>query len=492
MLFAPGTAEDNAIKGPKLYKAGTLTYTKAALAILFLWLFWGDFCFVVMECAIGGLMQLKFLALGAHNTVIGLFMATIPGAINMICNPVISFKSDRYRSRWGRRIPFIIFTMPFLVACLYGLGFGDQMGFWLQHHIAALGSRFSPEAVAVVVVGVLFALFSFFNTFVNSVFWYLFNDVVPEVLLARFMSWFRLISIGSAALYSAFIFSHAETHLTEIFLGIGTLYLFGFGLMCLKIKEGEYPPPPENIGGKVGVIPAIKTYAKECFSIPHYWYMFLVSMGVSAAGSTGLFGLFFVKSLGLSMAMIATLGVAYQLSSGIVMPLTGWLADRYHPIRVVLWGLVAQLLIEPIGLIWLFWHPAPKVIFYVMGAMSVCLRAPITSLVWVMDPPLFMRVFPRERYGQFGSANAMCRSFASMIGGLLVGVYLDVLTRHFGAKTAYCLLPLWSIIFYAGTLFCMFKFYRSWKQHGGDSAYVAPLPSGSVEAFPIPSLAQEV
>ena len=109
-----------------------------------------------------------------------------------------------------------------------------------------------------------------------------------------------------------------------------------------------------------------------------------------------------------------------------------------------------------------------------------------------MDPPLFMRVFPRERFGQFGSANSMCRSLAGMVGGLLVGIYLDVLTTHFGQKTAYCLLPFWSTTFYMLTLFCMLKFYRSWKRHGGDDAYVAPLSARPGEAIHIPAMVQEV
>ena len=38
-------------EGGKLFRAGTLTYTKAALFSLFAWLLWGDFCFVLMEAA---------------------------------------------------------------------------------------------------------------------------------------------------------------------------------------------------------------------------------------------------------------------------------------------------------------------------------------------------------------------------------------------------------------------------------------------------------
>src|SRR5271154_4875759 len=109
---------------PRLYHAGTLTYTKPALAILFFWLLWGDFCYTVMEAVTGPIMQLKFQHLDASNTEIGLILGTIPGIVYSVFNPVISFKSARFRSRWGRRIPFIFGGLPFLVVVLIALGFG--------------------------------------------------------------------------------------------------------------------------------------------------------------------------------------------------------------------------------------------------------------------------------------------------------------------------------------------------------------------------------
>ena len=62
---------------PKIYHAGTLTYTKAALVMLFFWLIWGDFCYTVMEAVTGPIMQLKFKALGASNTGMALLLGTM-------------------------------------------------------------------------------------------------------------------------------------------------------------------------------------------------------------------------------------------------------------------------------------------------------------------------------------------------------------------------------------------------------------------------------
>jgi hypothetical protein len=93
----------------------------------------------------------------------------------------------------------------------------------------------------------------------------------------------------------------------------------------------------------------------------------------------------------------------------------------------------------------------------------------------MLDPPLFMRIFPRERYGQFCSANALWRSVPLIIGGGLSGLYFDVLKKYVGER-AFCYLPLWPFGFTILMLFFMVKLYRSWKKYGGDEAYVAPIP----------------
>ncbi|MDD5348722.1 MAG: MFS transporter [Chthoniobacteraceae bacterium] len=442
-----------------------------------------------METIVPSIMPLKFKAMGASNTIMGLFITTIPGIINTICNPIISVKSDRYRSRWGRRIPFIIATMPFLLVCLLGLGFSDKIGFWLHAHFAGFLGRFSPTAVAIAIMGTCMTLFSFFNIFVNSVFWYLFNDVVPEQFLARFMSWFRMVSMGAMALYNLFVFKHADTHSAEILIGAGILYFVGFGVMCFNVKEGQYPPPPDYEDGQTGPLAAIKAYGRECLSSSHYWYLFLANVGIVIAYSASMFTIFLYQSLGLTLEMAGWLAFAFNCSGAVVIPISGWLADRYHPVRIVMVGAILQILACPIYMVWLFWQPSPQVVFYLYLALGICLGSPIAALIAVIDPALGMRIYPRERYGQFCSANSMLRSLGGIVAGVLVGVYLDILTARWGARTAYCCLPFWNLSAHCLMLFSIVKLYRSWKRYGGDDAYVPPIP-GTLEGkngSPVPA-----
>ncbi|NBS84565.1 MAG: MFS transporter, partial [Verrucomicrobia bacterium] len=188
-----------------------------------------------MEVITPSIIPLKLRHLEAPNWAIGLIITTLPGFLNMTVCPWVSYTSDRHRGPWGRRIPFILWSLPFLTLFLLMLGFSSQIGHGL-HSLLPAAWGFTPASVTVICIGVFMVGFQFFNMFVASVFWYLFNDVVPHALLGRFLGLFRIVTGLSGMLYNFFIFKHAETHMTEIFVAISVLYAVGMGMMCLKVK----------------------------------------------------------------------------------------------------------------------------------------------------------------------------------------------------------------------------------------------------------------
>jgi len=500
-------------KTPKLYHAGTLTYTKAALVILFFWLIWGDICYMLMEAVTGPIMLLRYKSYGAANWEIALLLNTAPLILHIILNPVISFKSDRYRSRWGRRIPFLLFTAPIVALGLVGLAYGDRMAFWL-HDILGIEAM-SPEKTAMWLLGILLLVFMFFNSFVTSTFWYLFNDVVPEHLLARFMSWFRFVSVLCQMLYSFYIFPQSEAHAVEIFLGAAAVCLFGFGLMCLNVREGKYPPPPAYDKGKTGATAAVKTYAKECHSHRIYWYLWISTMIGSIGGGVATFDILFKQAIGLTLQEIGIIAGILNFLVAILVLIAGWLADRYQPARVVMVGHVLSLVIlAPATFVWLFWRPEPGAIwtvdlsflpfmdlswvdlsfvnlpswhlgdyrvfeigqvFLVALVVYVAIQAPILALNTMKDPPMLMRTFPRSRYGQFCSVHAVWRAAGTMGGSLLVGFFFDYLSPIVGKDAAYYWGPVWNTFFAIPSLVLFVLFYLEWRRLGGNY-YVPPVP----------------
>src|SRR4051794_22816993 len=92
--------------GPE-YKVGTLAYTRLGLFAIFVWLLWGDLVWTVMQLIFPTSMPLQLDRLGVPKEWIGYMMGTAGAVINMTLVPVVSFRSDRTRTRWGRRIPYI-------------------------------------------------------------------------------------------------------------------------------------------------------------------------------------------------------------------------------------------------------------------------------------------------------------------------------------------------------------------------------------------------
>lgn len=115
-----------------VFRCGTLVYTRAGLFLLFTWLLWGDFCFSLMENIWPNLLPLMLKSQGASNAILALVITTIPSAMNFVLNPIISTASDRFRSRWGRRIPFLLFATPFVVGFLVLLGFAPDLARMLK------------------------------------------------------------------------------------------------------------------------------------------------------------------------------------------------------------------------------------------------------------------------------------------------------------------------------------------------------------------------
>jgi hypothetical protein len=460
----PSTPQSSQPSDPaNRYSVGTLTYTKMGLVALFGWLLWGDFCYQMMEAVTPAIIPLKLQHLDAPNWAIALIITTLPGMLNMTVCPWVSFKSDRHRGPRGRRIPYIMATLPFLCVFLALLGLSGRIGHSL-HHLLPESWNISPNAAGVICVGFFMVGFQFFNMFVSSVFWYLFNDVVPHAFLGRFLGLFRIVAGIKGVLFNIYIYPHAETHMEEIFIGAAVIYGIGMGMMCWKVKEGEYPPPPPMVDGQTGFMAQLKTYFVECYSQRYYWNLFLCTACWAVAGTLGAFNVFLQKSIGLDLAQI---GMISGVVSGVNMLLTypaGALGDKFHPLRVLLWVKIANVFILPLSLVWLFFDFTPETAFKISLSLSAA-NLPFAVLTEAMMIPMYMRVLPRERYGQFCSANALLRSFATIIGGFAAGLFLDFMKHLYnGSDYAYRFIPVWTIFWTAIALFFLWRLYEDWKK----------------------------
>jgi len=470
----------------KAYHCGTLTYTKMGLFVLFAWLLWGDFCFTMMEAVVPSILPLKLKDLGCSNWLMGLILTTAPGILSMTICPYVSFKSDRYRSKWGRRIPFIIWTMPFLCGSLALMGLSDDLCGILQRNSEFL-RNFAPATIAIALIAVFLIMFQFFNMFVSSVFWYLFNDVVPAQFMARFYGLFRIVGTGAGALYNFFIFKYAESHMREIFVGAAVLYLVGFGMACLMIKEGGYPPPEEESENASRGLKGIATFFKESFSHKFYWFMFLSTSFASAGGAIGTFGIFFNKEMGLSLDQIGKINAISSIAMMAAMYFMAIFVDRWHPLRITVYGAVFGVLGSFMSLVWIF-VTIPGNYFFWLNLGNVLISTFLGALVSVAGLPALMRTFPQSRFGQFCSARAMLCSVFAVISGMLSGLFIDLVrTLCHGSGYAYRFIFIWITVFSAISALYTVKSYREWHRLGGDKHFHPPAPWSpeGIEEIPI-------
>lgn len=456
----------------ELYRAGTLTYTKAGLFALFGWILWGDFCLMLMESAAPAVLQVNLKEMGAANWLIGLVLVTIPGVLNMTVCPASSFWSDRFRSRWGRRMPFLfVATIP-LTLFLVLIGFSRQIGAGLHGLMQSAG--FSQTGITLTVVALLVFGFQLFNMVITSVYYYLFNDVVPVAFLGRFLALFRMVGVLAGAAFNWFMLKYAVSHMTEVYLVAAGLYCSAFLLMCWRVKEGEYPPPPAHVDGGEGLISAIKTFFRESYSHKFYWIFYLANTSWALVFAVGAFSILQAESIGIDLEFYGKVVAVSGVVTAALMYPAGALADRIHPLKVLIASSVAVLAVQVLWLVFLFHDfstPAARGLFIAISAVGM----PATAVYMASELPTYMRLLPKERYGQFGSANALVRSFGAMVGGMLLGTLLDRLAPLFANPDhVYRLVPVWAIIFCLAALFFLLRLFARWKAHGGRDGYVPP------------------
>lgn len=430
-----------------------------------------------MEAVWPAIVPLVLKAHEAPNFVIAIVMTTIPQAMNFILNPIISTASDRFRSKLGRRIPFLLFSAPFISLFLVLLGFADQIGTWLHGLISHWNSGLTASTVIIALICVFIVFFRFFELFVSTVFYYLFNDVVPVAFIGRFIGFYKVVGALAGALFHFFIFKYATSHTSVIFLGAAALYLTAFTLMGLNVKEGKYPPPDKIVDKKRRFsLEPVKTFFRECYSARIFRIMFSYSALLAASGSINVFLIFMAFSIGLTIDEVGKVNGATALGSVLLMFPMGMLIDKFHPLRVMIAAQIGYTAVALFKCVFLFHDFHRDTAFWIYLGLAM-FYLPFFAANGMAGLPLVMRIFPHERFGQFCAANAMVAAASSIITGALAGVFLDTARRllaNYG-DYYYRLVPAWTFFFAIFMLGASFLLYREWKRLGGDESYRPPI-----------------
>lgn len=459
-MKAGGESGDAPSRMRRSWQAGTLVYTAGGLAVLFLWLLLGDFCWMMKERAVMPTVQVMLRGFESPDWLVGLLVGSIPAGIGMLLGPLVCVRSDRHRGRWGRRIPFLLLPTPFVALAMLGLAVTPFLGEWLH---GALGAN-SPGLMAsrILVFSLFWTTFEIATIIANPIFMALCNDVVPRELIGRFFGMFRVVSLGAGIVFNFFLMGKVATHSMEIFVGLGLLYGIGFSLMCLRVKEGEYPPPPPEPPFRRGALTApVVAYLRECFTTPFYlWLYAAFILGYAAASPVNMFSIFHARSVGMSDDLYGKcLALSYTVSLLIAYPL-GILADRFHPLRLGLLstGLYAVVMLAG------FLLPNTGGAFFTIFLLHTVL----SGVYLTGTASLGSRLLPTARFAQLASAISIPMAVFYMVLPPALGTLIEVSGHQY--RYAFLIGLVLSI---AGTFAYLILFLR-FKRLGGDTGYVPP------------------
>jgi MFS family permease len=443
------------------WHAGTLTYTYAGLMTLFFWLLWGDFSLNLKERSGPPTLQLLLIQHHASDKQLATLGTVLPQAMALLLAPIVSYKSDRHRGRWGRRIPFLLAQAPLGLIAMLGLAYSPAIGAWIAR---VVGSTNTDQWI-IRSFGVFWGVFEV-CTIVTAyvVLPGLIADVVPKEMLGRFYGMFRSVSLGAGILFFFFLMGKIKTHYVPFFIAIGAIYTASFILMALKVKEGNYPPPPtvdSNEPGLRQLFEGIVDYFRESFGNPYY-YWFFASFSLAAMAFTPIntFSVAFSESVGLSNDSYGKLSALQLFLSFAQAYAVGWLCDRYHPLRMT----IIALVLFAITTFFAFFLVKSAFMFGV--AHVIC--GSCAGFWLTATAPLGPALLPKSRFTQFLSANHICTASGVMVVSYTCGIFLD--RMHHDYRFIY----LWACVFISASALVTFVLYQRFMQLGGPKGYVAP------------------
>lgn len=443
----PGNAKET------IYTVGSLSYNGKQLFFLFIWLLMGGFCLSFIGSC-GTLFTMSLNSVGAKDWLIALIIGTIPAVLNMIVCPIVSFRSDRTRSKLGRRIPYIIVSVPFISIAILGVAWAHL---FVPSVAALLG--IPVQTLALVLCAFFIVAYNFFVMFVGSVYYYLYADVVPESWIGKFNACFTLIGTGAGAAFSFFLLPYFDKYGPGVYTIMALMIITGFMLMCWKVKEGTYPEIEETYSP----LKATFVYLKECFASDSFylWFFTTTAMNDVSVVCRNTFNILFAKQeLGLTSGEFGYITGA-TAAVGLIMTLPlGVLIDKYRAIRIYVTGMILVIIANIYGY------------FFCQDALGFSIVSFGLALVYCIQNtanlPLFIELLPKDRYGQFCSAQAIFRSIIMVGATAISGLYIYI----FGYRYMF----VWDAVFTTIALGALVMVWKGWRKNGGPDEYVAPNP----------------
>jgi len=345
-------------------------------------------------------MQLKAEQLDPGNAAAVIGQVLPVGAFGaLLANPLIGALSDRTRTRWGRRRPYLVGGVLLLTVALAWVAFSpDQLNLTLAWLLAQLAAN--------AVLATLVASFA---------------DNVPQLQRGRASSIIALAT-NVAILAGLYLAVFLVGNLPVLFVAPGVLAIV-LVLVYAVVARDELP---EYTIKKFTFVNLVSSFWTNPVKNPDFglawWSRFLITLGTFMFTTYRL--LYMRDQLGIEDVAEATAAVAfgvllYTIALLVSAAVSGWLSDRTGRRKIFVGGSTALF---AVGLIMLA-HADDVQHFYVaevvMGFAYGIYAAVDTALVVDVLPNADR---PGKDLGVINIANALPQSLAPALGLALLGI----------------------------------------------------------------------
>lgn len=426
-LSNPTAASTQAAKLARYYADGRLMWRNV------FWITFGHFGIALSTTILVPLMNLRLKAIGVSDSSVGLLTSTNLWAVSFLVM-YFSWKSDHCTSRLGRRTPFVLISLPFLVValCLFPL--------------------FSAKWLLIS----LMLVYYFFNDMSASTYPLLSIDCVSKEVLARVSGLVAIVISLAGFLSSRVGAKMADVSQTRVFV-LAASAMAGATLIALwRIKEPPFRHPAE---GSFNFLAPVKIACKDR-------RILVLMVAIALLNSFPLifntWVWFYAKSkLGLS---IGATGAA--ISWGLLLKIlvsypAGWLIDRFgsYVALSIQWVLMLALAVCSI-------HVANSnglIVLMVLFSLFTPLQVAGDTILW--------KGMDKADTGSYTSTVALIRNFLSGTAIAISGF----LIKWTGSYVA----AFWFGFLLSSTALVVFFVYRHIMRSGGTAHQVLESDKGN-------------
>jgi MFS family permease len=474
------------------YQIGNIQYDKKGLARLFFWMLFATvFIGTLFESGVQPVIQYWYNEFNYNPSTFGWF-GSVSTVLGFVLGPVISTWSDRHRGPRGRRIPFMVYSAPFVAVGLLVLAFSRDIGGWLFPMIHLHFPAVTDEQVRMGTICTINLCVTVIGMFGGTVGYYLLNDVVPRAFVTRFLAYSQMVAMPVSFAFNQYGYPYTNSMdpkrgsgimdfgffqwhgvWGQLLIIVGAVGMIIYAAACLKIKEPGYPPPPKHIGDKPGLASTIQTYFKECYSNKFYLMVFLSQTAYLISSATGGYQNYLWLDIGMDAKTIGLIGNVSLVGSFCLLGIVASLSAKVNPVRLYLYAVIGLVLTCPIGFAYLI--PGLSYHTYLTFRYAYVLtHIPVNIIMNLAWPVMFMTLLPKARFGQFSAAGGMITTVLGFVLGWVANnVFMQGLQDHLGKPASLRYVHVWSFIFLVISLALYIWVYRQWKKMGADK-YTPP------------------